>query len=237
MGLDTYRVQGDDGTGSCRSARPPAEDDLRRQIAMLPELARGGERARSPSPSTRTPRSGMAYRPIPRPALFDATPTGSWPERLGRFLYDLHVVPPEFVGLRRAIGGRRADAGARRVRSSARASSRPCSPRNERASSSGPGRAFLDDDALWRFAPCLVHADLGLEHILVTTDGRPRRRHRLGGGRDRRSRLGLRIAAARSSRCRGARARGLRRRSRRRLPRPRAFALRVDARATRCVTA
>ena len=25
---------------------------------------------------------------------------GIWPERLGRFLYDLHLTPPEFVGMR-----------------------------------------------------------------------------------------------------------------------------------------
>ena len=25
---------------------------------------------------------------------------GVWPERLGRFLYDLHLCPPEFVGMR-----------------------------------------------------------------------------------------------------------------------------------------
>jgi aminoglycoside phosphotransferase (APT) family kinase protein len=32
-------------------------------------------------------------------------------------------------------------------------------------------RAFLDDDALWSFAPCLTHNDLGPEHVLVGDGG------------------------------------------------------------------
>jgi len=31
--------------------------------------------------------------------------------------------------------------------------------------------AFVDDDALWRFAPCLTHRDLGPEHVLVSPSG------------------------------------------------------------------
>jgi len=31
--------------------------------------------------------------------------------------------------------------------------------------------AFVDDDALWRFAPCLVHRDIGPEHVLVSPTG------------------------------------------------------------------
>ena len=36
----------------------------------------------------------------------EEAPDGLWPERLGRFLYDLHLMPPEYVGLR---GGSAAD--------------------------------------------------------------------------------------------------------------------------------
>ena len=31
--------------------------------------------------------------------------------------------------------------------------------------------AYLDDDDLWRFAPCLVHGDIGPEHVLVSAHG------------------------------------------------------------------
>jgi len=31
--------------------------------------------------------------------------------------------------------------------------------------------AFLADDDLWRFAPCLLHGDIGPEHVLVSPEG------------------------------------------------------------------
>ena len=31
--------------------------------------------------------------------------------------------------------------------------------------------AFLGDDDLWRFAPCLTHGDIGPEHVLVSPSG------------------------------------------------------------------
>ncbi len=31
--------------------------------------------------------------------------------------------------------------------------------------------AVLDDDAAWRFAPCVTHGDLGPEHVLVSASG------------------------------------------------------------------
>ena len=42
----------------------------------------------------------MAYRRIEGAPCAERAELGMWPERLGRFLYDLHMVPPEFVGMR-----------------------------------------------------------------------------------------------------------------------------------------
>lgn len=44
----------------------------------------------------------MGYRKIDGAPVssMDGEGDGYWPERLGRFLFDLHLVPPEFVGMR-----------------------------------------------------------------------------------------------------------------------------------------
>ena len=146
-----------------------ASERLLEQIERLPSLAH--ELSTSiPSPVfvSRDP-PAMVYRKLEGIAA-DRAPDGLWPERLGRALYDLHSVPPEFIGLRAKT--------AEQVRSERRAT---CSrladvvvPRLEpkdRERAEALVHAFLDDDRLWRFAPCVVHDDLAPEHVLVSKTG------------------------------------------------------------------
>jgi aminoglycoside phosphotransferase (APT) family kinase protein len=97
-------------------------------------------------------------------------PDGLWPERLGRFLYDLHLMPPEYVGLR---GGTAAQVrvAMRRELDDFRARVLPLLEPDEAAQIGSRLAAFTDDDDLWRFAPCLTHRDLGPEHVLVSPSG------------------------------------------------------------------
>jgi aminoglycoside phosphotransferase (APT) family kinase protein len=146
-----------------------SEERLRAQIALLPELVHEVS-ALIPMPElTSLEPAAMAYRKLEGVAA-DRAPDGIWPERLGRFVYDLHMVPPEFVGMRSQ------DAGA--VRSDARISvSRlreivvPLLDADERTAADAMLEAYLDDDALWSFAACLTHGDLGPEHVLVGPSG------------------------------------------------------------------
>jgi len=144
---------------------------LRAQVALLPELAREVS-ARIPVPermSLEPDPPVMAYRRIEGAACRES-PGGVWPERLGRFLYDLHMVPPEFVGLRAmSVGAVRA---ARRAELHALAKRvLPLVAPKERAHPQAMLGAFLDDDDLWTFSPCLTHGDLGPEHVLVSPAG------------------------------------------------------------------
>ncbi len=167
---DSYRVQGDDGSWIVQIGRPPDEEDLRRQIAILPELRAEVSTAIPEPEHTDAAVPAMAYRPIPGIPCSKHADLGLWPERLGRFLYDLHAVPPEFVGLR----ARSAADVRTQVRDEcdrARAETMPLLTDHERANLERAWSSFLDDDTLWRLAPCLVHADLGLEHILVDDRG------------------------------------------------------------------
>jgi aminoglycoside 2''-phosphotransferase len=151
---------------------PGAEVSLRKQLAMLPELARELP-AHIPSPEhiSMVPPC-MGYRKIEGApvSLMDAIGDGFWPERLGRFLFDLHLVPPEFVGMRMiepatwrernrlllAVFGERVGA---------------LLTTTERARSNAAFAAFLDDDRTARFAPGLIHHDLGPTHVLVSGSG------------------------------------------------------------------
>ena len=95
--VDTYEV---DGTWIVQFARDSyAADRLRAQIEVLPELA-AELSALVPEPVYADREApAIAYRKIEGQPL-DQAPDGLWPERLGRFLYDLHLLPPEYVGLR-----------------------------------------------------------------------------------------------------------------------------------------
>jgi aminoglycoside phosphotransferase (APT) family kinase protein len=165
--VDTYEVDGGWIVQFPRNDR--AAERLRAQIATLPELA-AELPALVPEPThVDADAPAIAYRKIDGVAL-DEAPDGLWPERLGRFLYDLHLMPPEYVGLRGAT--------ASEVRTAMRAELDgfrdrvlPLLEAEESADVDSRFAAFVDDDDLWRFAPCLTHRDLGPEHVLVSSTG------------------------------------------------------------------
>lgn len=165
---DTYRV---DGEWIVQLPRTPyAEERLLRQIEVLPELAREVSAA-VPMPElvSREPVC-MGYRALPGDPCDRAGEGGVWPERLGRFLYDLHLVPPEFLGMRAVPAGsvreeRRAEW--ERLRELAA----PHMQAHELDAASAAIDGMLDDDAAWRFAPGVTHGDLGPEHVLVSASG------------------------------------------------------------------
>jgi aminoglycoside 2''-phosphotransferase len=165
--VDTYEV--DDGWIVQLARSTYAADRLRAQIEALPELA-AELSALVPEPvHVNAAAPAIAYRKIEGEPL-DQAPDGLWPERLGRFLYDLHLMPPEYVGLRglRAKDVRAADAEQLDV---FRERVLPLLEPEETARFAARFDAFLGDEELWRFAPCLVHGDIGPEHVLVSPEG------------------------------------------------------------------
>ena len=165
--VDTYEV--DDGWIVQFPRNDRAAERLRAQIATLPELA-AELPALVPEPTyVDADGPAIAYRKIDGVPL-DEAPDGLWPERLGRFLYDLHLMPPEYVGSRGCT--------ASEVRNALRSELDrfgdrvlPLLDAEESAHIGSCFTAFIDDDDLWRFAPCLTHRDLGPEHVLVSTSG------------------------------------------------------------------
>jgi len=167
---DSYVAQGHDGTWIVQIGRAPNQEDLRRQIAILPELS---SEVSAPIPEPEHADASvpaMAYRRIPGVACPERADLGLWPERMGRFLYDLHAVPPEFVGLR-ARPGADVRAQVRDELDRFAQETLPLLSASERARIERDWAAVVDDEQAWRLAPCLVHADLGLEHILVDERG------------------------------------------------------------------
>lgn len=165
--VDTYEVDKEWIVQLARSAY--AAERLRAQIDALPELA-AELSALVPEPVHVNPAEpAIAYRKIEGMPL-DLAPDGLWPERLGRFLYDLHLMPPEYVGLRglRAKDVRAADAEQLDV---FRERVLPLLEPAEAARYGVRMDSFLEDEDLWRFAPCLVHGDIGPEHVLVSPEG------------------------------------------------------------------
>jgi aminoglycoside phosphotransferase (APT) family kinase protein len=108
----------------------------------------------------------MAYRRIAGVPFPDADEDGVWPERLGRFLYDLHLVPPEYVGFR-SYGAPAVRAARAELLASMRERVFPFLNAAERSRFALRFDEHLGQDEYWRFAPCLVHNDLGPEHVLV----------------------------------------------------------------------
>ena len=146
-----------------------AAERLRAQIETLPELA-AELSALVPEPVyTDTEVPALAYRKLEGLPL-DQAPDGLWPERLGRFLYDLHLMPPEYVGLRGIRAKEVREAVAIELESF-RARVLPLLEPQEARRFDARFTAFLADDELWRFAPCLLHGDIGPEHVLVSDDG------------------------------------------------------------------
>jgi aminoglycoside 2''-phosphotransferase len=146
-----------------------SEERLRMQLAFLPELAPEVSSAVPVPEFVSTDPVCMGYRRIEGTPM-SADVNGIWPERLGRFLYDLHLTPPEFLGMRSLSAAtvredlrREVDAIGRHVM--------PLLDAGERAASERMLSAFLDDDDNFRFATCLTHGDIGPEHVLVTASG------------------------------------------------------------------
>ena len=145
-----------------------AAESLMRQMDVLPELAVEVSAAvPMPELTSRDP-AAMAYRRIDGVAA--TTTDGVWPERLGRFLYDLHMVRPEYVGMRargpaavREVLGRELEELRDRVFPSLRAA--------ERDAFGERFRSFLEDERHWRFSSCVTHNDLVAAHVLVSDEG------------------------------------------------------------------
>jgi aminoglycoside 2''-phosphotransferase len=166
---DTYAI---DRTWVVQVPRTPAvAEAMRRQLDLLPELSHEVS-ALVPIPElvSHDP-VAMAYRMLEGVPLTQVEEHGWWPERLGRFLYDLHMVPPEFVGLR----GRGADDERRATEELLGRMREHAFPLlgdiETRVRTEAMAERFLADDDLWRFAPVVTHGDLGPEHVLVTPSG------------------------------------------------------------------
>jgi aminoglycoside phosphotransferase (APT) family kinase protein len=146
-----------------------ATERLRVQASVLPELA-GELSALVPAPEfVSSEPAAIAYRRLDG-ITADEAPDGLWPERFGRFLYDLHMVPPEYVGMRGTVASA-VRAAERDSWTQLRAEIADAVGVAERAVLDAEVGALLDDDDLWVFAPCLTHNDLGPEHLLVRPDG------------------------------------------------------------------
>jgi len=163
----TYEVNGDTIVQLPRSAY--AADRLRAQMRLLPELARELPAA-VPVPTLVSEEPVvMGYRKL-KGAPLGAASDGVWPERLGRFLYDLHAVAPEILGLRGMSAATVSDLFDERLA----VLRERVLPLLEPATARRLGErmdAFLADHATRRYAPCLTHGDIGPEHILVSPDG------------------------------------------------------------------
>ncbi len=146
-----------------------SEERLRKMLMLLPELAREVSSAVPAPEYSSTDPICMGYRRIEgRPMSVEVE--GIWPERLGRFLYDLHLTPPEYVGMRaRPANAIREDL--RREIQVLGAHVLPLLGAGERADAERMLSAFLDDDDNFRFASCLTHGDIGPAHVLVTAAG------------------------------------------------------------------
>ena len=148
---------------------PDSAARLRKQIEILPELAREVSSAVPIPTYTSIDPPCMGY------ARIDGTPMsaeidGIWPERLGRFLYDLHLTPPEFVGMRSSTAAAVRD-GLRAQIASLSHHVLPLLEQGERSRAERAIAGHLEDDDNFHFAPCLTHGDIGPEHVLVSDAG------------------------------------------------------------------
>ena len=143
---------------------------LLKQIAVLPELAlEVSGSVPIPELVSRDP-VVMGYRKIAGEPLSDVRDSDVWPERLGRFLYDLHMVPPEFVGMRARGTGVVREELARKIAEFSDLVF-PLVSGAERSAFEIRFRSFMEEEGNWRFAPCVTHGDIASSHILVTPVG------------------------------------------------------------------
>ncbi len=165
---DTYLVG---GSWIVQLPRTPyAEERLRRQIDVLPELAREVSTAVPMPELVSLDPVCMGYRAIEGVPCDAITTDGIWPERLGRFCYDLHVTPPEFLGMRATSAAAVRDASLAEW-SRLRDVARPHLTSAEVGAASTSLDRIFADPSVWSFAPCVTHGDLVAEHVLVTASG------------------------------------------------------------------
>ncbi len=148
---------------------PGADERVRKQIAMLPELAREVSSVVPVPTYTSLDPPCMGYLRIDGSPLLTGI-DGIWPERLGRFLYDLHLTPPEFVGMRSSAAAAVREGNRREIDALAE-HVLPLLDPNERSRAERAIAASLGDDENFRFATCLIHGDIGPAHVLVTDLG------------------------------------------------------------------
>lgn len=146
---------------------PIAEATTRKQLALLPELAKELP-AEIPVPElvSHDPLC-IAYPKIEgEPLDADAALASDVPERLGRFLHALHSVAPELVGWR-PIGTDVFREICRGELRELRERVFPLLDAAERDRADAMFSAFVDDDDTFRFVTTIAHRDLGPEHVLV----------------------------------------------------------------------
>lgn len=160
-----------DGSWIVQLPRTPyAEERLRRQIEILPELAREVSSSVPMPELVSLDPVCMGYRAIEGVSCDALAADGLWPERLGRFLYDLHMTPPEFLGMR-ATSAEAVRVARRESWVRLRDLAELHMTRDDARAASVSIEAIFDDEAAWGFAPCVTHGDLGPEHVLVTPLG------------------------------------------------------------------
>jgi aminoglycoside phosphotransferase (APT) family kinase protein len=166
----TYRV---DGEWIVQVPRlPSAEQTLEKQMRLLPEIA-GEVSAAVPVPELVSfDPVVMGYRAIDGVSLAEASipEAGILPERLGRFLYDLHMVPLEFVGLRGPVAPAWREE-LKRELASFREHVMPLLSEGEIAWADRMFDRYLGDEQHFRFPDAIAHQDLGPEHVLMTPTG------------------------------------------------------------------
>ena len=175
-----------------------AEERLLLQMEILPELAHDVSGAVPVPELASTDPVAMGYRRIDGVSFTEVGEEGVWPERLGRFLYDLHMVPPEFVGMR-AVTPEQVREEQRAEFARLEAKVFPLLDEGERAHFAARFDGYLDDDA--QLAVRAVRDARRPRPRPHPGDAHrePRRRDRLGGGRDGRPGRRLRLDAARGA--------------------------------------
>jgi len=160
-GWASYTYLADDAWVFQFPRRPAAEEVLRKQIVVRRRLAElVGALVPAPTHVSIDPLC-MGYRKI-EGAPFTEAPDGAWPDALGRFLRAVHAAPPAAVG----FDERNAEDVAGEI-DRWRATVVPLLDADDRRRAGDLFDAVVADMG---FAPCVIHADVGAEHILV--DGR-----------------------------------------------------------------